>query len=169
MRIVARKSARQSTLVFKPGAKRKSLIEWNDPSRQAQILDWNQRARDFGLTVDEREETDEVEHDEMEPRRILEEDEPEAFREQAIRRRDDLDEPEEEEQPLAAGVSLEPLRMVRITLMSGRGGWAGVISGALPAASTLASPQSMICTSPKAPTMMLAGFRSRWITPRECA
>jgi RNA polymerase primary sigma factor len=116
MRIVARKSARQSTLVFKPGAKRKSLIEWNDPSRQAQILDWNQRARDFGLTVDEREETDEVEHDEMEPRRILEEDEPEAFREQAIRRRDDLDEPEEEEQPLAAGVSREDVDLVRVYL-----------------------------------------------------
>ena len=34
-----------------------------------------------------------------------------------------------------------------------------------PSARTLASPQSMTCTSPKAPTMMLAGFRSRWITP----
>ena len=32
------------------------------------------------------------------------------------------------------------------------------------AVSTLASPQSMTCTSPKAPTMTLAGFRSRWIT-----
>ena len=116
MRIVARKSARQSPLAFKPGAKRKSLIEWNDPSRQAQILDWNQRARDFGLAVDEREETDEHEHDGIEPRRLLEEDEPEAFHDQAIRRRDDLEEPDEEEQPLAAGVSREDVDLVRVYL-----------------------------------------------------
>ena len=34
-----------------------------------------------------------------------------------------------------------------------------------PSASTLARPQSITCTSPNAPTMMFAGFRSRWITP----
>ena len=33
------------------------------------------------------------------------------------------------------------------------------------AVSTLASPQSMTWTSPNAPTMTLAGFRSRWTTP----
>ena len=32
--------------------------------------------------------------------------------------------------------------------------------------STLASPQSITCTSPKVPTMMLAGLRSRCMTPR---
>ena len=37
------------------------------------------------------------------------------------------------------------------------------------AGSTLARPQSTTCTSPKAPTMMFAGFRSRWITPRAWA
>ena len=31
--------------------------------------------------------------------------------------------------------------------------------------STFARPQSMTCTSPNAPTMTFAGFRSRWITP----
>jgi len=31
--------------------------------------------------------------------------------------------------------------------------------------STLASPQSMTWTSPKAPTMTFSGFRSRWMTP----
>src|SRR5688572_12340393 len=115
MRIVARKSARQSTLVFKPGAKRKSLIEWNDPSRQAQILDWNHRARDFGLAVDEREETADGEH-EIEPRQLLEEDEPEAFAEQPIRRRDDFEEEADEEQPLQAGVSREDVDLVRVYL-----------------------------------------------------
>src|SRR5688500_5892601 len=54
---VARKTA-PSTLAFKPGAKRKSLIEWN-PSRQAQILDWHHRAKDYGLAVEEREEIEE--------------------------------------------------------------------------------------------------------------
>ena len=34
---------------------------------------------------------------------------------------------------------------------------------------TLARPQSMTWTSPNAPTMTFAGFRSRWITPRPWA
>ena len=38
-----------------------------------------------------------------------------------------------------------------------------------PWSSTLARPQSMTCTSPKLPTMMFDGFRSRWITPRAWA
>ena len=33
----------------------------------------------------------------------------------------------------------------------------------------LASPQSTTSVSPCLPTMMLAGFKSRWITPREWA
>ena len=33
----------------------------------------------------------------------------------------------------------------------------------------LANPQSTTSASPCSPTMMFAGFRSRWITPRECA
>ena len=52
------KTAQPSTLAFKPGAKRKSLIEWN-PSRQAQILDWHHRAKDYGLAVEEREDLEE--------------------------------------------------------------------------------------------------------------
>ena len=45
-----------------------------------------------------------------------------------------------------------------------------VVSGSPPgsagcAARTLARPQSMTWTSPKAPTMTLAGLRSRWMTP----
>jgi RNA polymerase primary sigma factor len=112
---VPRKSAQNQTLAFKPGAKRKSLIEWNDPSRQAQILDWHHRARDFGLAVEEREDGAD-EHYELGPRRLLEEDEPEAFADQPIRRRHDLDETEEEEQPLQAGVSREDVDLVRIYL-----------------------------------------------------
>ena len=44
-----------------------------------------------------------------------------------------------------------------------------VSSATPPRARTLARPQSITWTSPKAPTMTLAGFRSRWITPRACA
>jgi RNA polymerase primary sigma factor len=115
---MAKKSAREGTLVFKPGAKRKSLIEWNDPARQVHILDWHQRARGFGLAVEEREDVEETEHDETEPRRLLEEEEPEAFVEQPIRRRDQFDELEHEveEQPLAAGVSREDVDLVRLYL-----------------------------------------------------
>ena len=45
--IVAKNIAKQSTLTFKPGSKRSSLIEWN-PARQAQVLDWHHRAKDYG-------------------------------------------------------------------------------------------------------------------------
>jgi RNA polymerase primary sigma factor len=114
---VAKKTARSKTISFKPGA-RGSLIEWNDPSRQAQILDWHHRAKDFGLAVEDREESsEEASYDE--PRQILEHDEPEAFVEQPIRRRTDFDEPEDEqedEQPLQAGVSREDVDLVRVYL-----------------------------------------------------
>jgi RNA polymerase primary sigma factor len=112
---VPRKSAPTATLAFKPGAKRKSLIEWNDPSRQAQILDWHHRARDFGLAVEEREESQDAQY-ELEPRQLLEEDEPEAFADQPIRRRDDFEPEAEEEQPLQAGVSREDVDLVRVYL-----------------------------------------------------
>jgi RNA polymerase primary sigma factor len=112
---VPRKSAHPPPLAFKPGAKRKSLIEWNDPSRQAQILDWRHRARDFGLAVEEREDTDEGAHYEVEPRQLLQEEEPEAFADQPIRRSSDFDEPEQE-QPLQAGFSREDVDLVRVYL-----------------------------------------------------
>ena len=79
-------TARPSTLAFKPGQKRKSLIEWN-PSRQAQILDWHHRAKDYGLAVEEREDLEEGQPSEVEPRRLLEDEEPAAFADPPIRRR----------------------------------------------------------------------------------
>jgi RNA polymerase primary sigma factor len=114
---VAKKPAKAATLTFKPGAKRSSLIEWNDPSRQVQVLDWHHRAKDFGLAVEDRQESDEeVSFDD--PRRLLEHDEPEAFVDQPIRRRDDFDELEEpdEEQPLQPGVSRDDVDLVRVYL-----------------------------------------------------
>jgi RNA polymerase primary sigma factor len=119
---VARKSAATSPLAFKPGSKRSSLIEWN-PSRQAQILDWHHRAKDYGLAVDEREDVEEGQPYDVEPRQLLEAEEPEAFAEQPIRRRADYEalaeaEPEddEDEQPLQAGVSRDDVDLVRMYL-----------------------------------------------------
>jgi RNA polymerase primary sigma factor len=98
------------------------LIEWN-PSRQAQILDWHHRAKDYGLEVEEREDAEEGHPYGAEPRRLLEEDEPEAFTDQPIRRRDDFDalaaetpDEDEEQQPLEAGASREDVDLVRMYL-----------------------------------------------------
>ena len=41
--------------------------------------------------------------------------------------------------------------------------------GAADSPRTFARPQSMTCTSPNAPTMTFAGFKSRWMTCRLCA
>jgi RNA polymerase primary sigma factor len=119
---VTRKSAR-GPLSFKAGAKRSSLIEWN-PSRQAQILDWHHRAKDYGLEVDEREDVEAGQPYDVEPRRLLEEEEPEAFADQPIRRREDYEElarveqedEQEAEQPLQAGASRDDVDLVRVYL-----------------------------------------------------
>ncbi len=66
------KASSSHTLEFRKPRRRKSLIEWNDPSRQAHDLDWRQRAHDFGLNVDEREDT-EGEPFPLAPPRTLEE------------------------------------------------------------------------------------------------
>jgi RNA polymerase primary sigma factor len=118
---MARKPSQSTTLPFAAG-KRRSLIEWN-PSRQAQILDWHHRAKDYGLEVEEREDAEEGHPYGAEPRRLLEEDEPEAFTDQPIRRRDDFDalaaetpDEDEEQQPLEAGASREDVDLVRMYL-----------------------------------------------------
>jgi RNA polymerase primary sigma factor len=120
---VAKKTVRGSPLAFKSSAKNNSLIEWN-PSRQAQILDWHHRAKDYGLAVEEREGVEEGHPYEIEPRQLLEEEEPEAFSDQPIRRRDGFEElareqdetEREDEQPLQAGVSREDVDLVRVYL-----------------------------------------------------
>ncbi len=116
-RHVAKKTARTNTLAFKkPGRPRKSLIEWNDPSRQVQVLDWKQRAQEFGLNVDEREESD-VPY-EIEPARLLRSEEPEAFAAQPIPDdNDDEEQEDEDERPASApGVSREDVDLVRVYL-----------------------------------------------------
>jgi len=102
-------------LEFKPGRRKKALIDWNDPSKQAHVLDWRHRAQEFGLSVDT--------HDELEdagqpfaptPEQLLHDDEPEAFDDQDVSAQ-----PEEpEEEALEAGVTggREEVDLVRVYL-----------------------------------------------------
>ena len=113
---MANKTTRANTLTFKPGRPRKSLIEWTDPSRQAHVLDWRHRAQEFGLAVEEREETDPG-RPYGEPGRLLEEDEPEAFADQPISdSEDEVVDDEQAEQAVQHGVSREDVDLVRVYL-----------------------------------------------------
>jgi RNA polymerase primary sigma factor len=106
------------TLKFTPGRRRRSLIEWSDPARQAQVLDWHHRAQEFGLEVDDRD-SDEPRPGEIEPDRLLAEDEPEAFARQSIGEPDSFDADEEQEDDAAvAGSALgrEDVDLVRLYL-----------------------------------------------------
>ncbi len=116
---MAKKSTGSNTLTFKPGRPgrpRKSLIEWTDPSRQAHVLDWRHRAQEFGLAVEEREETD-PSRPYDEPGRLLQEDEPEAFADQPIPDgEDEVESDEQAEQAPQAAVSREDVDLVRVYL-----------------------------------------------------
>ena len=117
---MAKKTSRSNTLTFKPGKPgrpRKSLIEWDDPSRQAQVLDWRHRAQDFGLAVEGREDA-EPGRPFDEPERILQEDDPEAYAEQPVPLGDEepFEDEEEQNQALEPGASREDVDLVRVYL-----------------------------------------------------
>jgi RNA polymerase primary sigma factor len=104
----------QKTLAFKPRRPKKSLIEWSDPERQAHVLDWRQRAQSYGLNpVEETALDDSIA---VEPARLLAEEEPEAFRRQAVQE-DEAFDPEElgREAPRAA-VPRDEVDLVRVYL-----------------------------------------------------
>ena len=114
-------SSKSNTLAFPPTSavsagrgRRKSLIEWDDPSKPAHVLDWRQRAHGFGLEVDEREETDEEQPFAVPPERLLRDDEPEAFADQRLAVEEEVEE-EEIEQP-EEGASREDVDLVRLYL-----------------------------------------------------
>ena len=116
---MAKKTTRSNTLPFKPGRRgrpRTSLIEWNDPSKQAHVLDWRQRAQEFGLAVEGREEAD-PQRSYREPERLVHDDEPEAYADQPIPE-GEIEEIEDDEQGQAveAGVSREDVDLVRVYL-----------------------------------------------------
>jgi RNA polymerase primary sigma factor len=111
-----------TTLAFtpKPTGRRRSLIEWGDQSRQAQVLDWRHRAQEFGLDVEERDAEDR--DTDVEPARLLADEEPEAYSAQAIPDGDDFEEEREHEEEddatggAAAVATREDVDLVRLYL-----------------------------------------------------
>ena len=103
---------RPKTLEFNPTTtRRKPLIDWSDPSKQAHVLDWRHRAQEFGLAVET--------HDELEDagqpfapsaEQILHEEEPEAFEDQAV------ESDEEEQLEPGSPVGREEVDLVRVYL-----------------------------------------------------
>ncbi len=127
MSTMARKQQQPDALPFRPSTKRRSLIEWSDPARQAQVLDWRHRAHDFGLDVEERDPSGDG-HGAgpgfaPAPDQLLHDDDPEAFREQPVEafregaaREADEDEAEEGESVGVFGGSREDVDLVRVYL-----------------------------------------------------
>jgi RNA polymerase primary sigma factor len=97
-----------------PAREAGSLIDWTKPQRNAHLLDWRQRAQEFGLVATD--ETDEATV--LPPDRLLQEDDPEAFDEQALDGADDGEkaELEDQDQDAPAGASREDLDLVRVYL-----------------------------------------------------
>jgi RNA polymerase primary sigma factor len=116
---VAKKtSSRPNTLAFTAKGRRKSLIEWNDSSRQAQVLDWHHRAHEFGLDVEEHEDVERGQPYDVDPKRLLEDEEPEAFARQRVDEDDhEFERDEEEDERFAPGMSgREDVDLVRVYL-----------------------------------------------------
>ncbi len=109
-------SSARKTLKFRKGGS-PSLIDWKDPANQAHILDWRRRTHEFGIGPEGdgaplAEETPFA----TQPERLLEEEEPEAFRQQFP----DVDEFDVEQldkdQPAASRMSHEDVDLVRVYL-----------------------------------------------------
>jgi RNA polymerase primary sigma factor len=114
---VAIRTSRADAVAHKPpgGGRRRSLIEWDDPSRQAHVLDWRHRAREFGLTVEDREVDDPALTGEA--RELLEDEEPEAFAAQPVPDGDRGFETEEDDPKVAeASLGREDVDLVRVYL-----------------------------------------------------
>ena len=101
-------------------SRRKSLIEWNDPSNQVHVLDWRRRAHEFGLDVEERDDTEEGQPFQVAPERLLTEEEPEAFTAQPVPGRDGFEDDEDEEPSGVAEAAVpgsrEDVDLVRVYL-----------------------------------------------------
>jgi len=81
-----------------------SLIDWEDPDRNAHILDWRQRAHDFGLLPVSDADGTATSAESGEPRapeQLLHDEEPEAFDDQSVEDGDDGEEEEPDEEATA--------------------------------------------------------------------
>ena len=105
------------TLAFKARGRHQSLIDWKDPANQAHILDWRRRTHEFGIGPEgDGAPTAEETPYATEPERLLEDEEPEAFRPQQFGDHD-FDAEEIEKGPPAAGpISHEDVDLVRVYL-----------------------------------------------------
>ncbi len=110
-------SSAPKTLKFRKGGS-ESLIDWKDTANQAHILDWRRRAHEFGVGPEGdgaplAEDTPFA----TQPERLLEEEEPEAFRPQQFLPDDDLDVEElEKEKPTAGPIGHDDVDLVRVYL-----------------------------------------------------
>lgn len=101
-----------------------SLIDWQEPERNAHILDWRERAHEFGLVPVGRGGTFDASHSEAmeslfrsEPaERFLEEEEPEAFDAQPTQEAEGETPDSEELDAPAAGLAREETDLVRVYL-----------------------------------------------------
>jgi len=81
------------------------------------VLDWHQRAHEFGLDVHEHEDVEGAQPYDLDPKRLLEDEEPEAFTTQHVEEDAEFEtEPEEEERPLEPGIGREDVDLVRVYL-----------------------------------------------------
>jgi RNA polymerase primary sigma factor len=97
-----------------PRKSNESLIDWEQPERNAHILDWRTRAHEFGLNEAHAEtDLDAAASPPETPEWLLREEEPEAFRKQDV---DETDDAGDADEPLAAGVSDTDLDLVRVYL-----------------------------------------------------
>jgi RNA polymerase primary sigma factor len=99
-----------------PHAAAESLVDWDEPDRNAHVLDWRERAHDFGLVPIE--ETGAIDRPIVEPADLLlREEEPEAFEDQSLDEleREALD-PEEIDEAPDARVPHEEPDLVRVYL-----------------------------------------------------
>jgi len=95
------------------GAHGDSLIDWQEPERNAHVLDWHVRAQGFGIVPVDQDQPNVSIHVET-AEHIIEEEEPEAFEDQPVR--DEHDEPGAEEIETApeAGLPADEVDLVRM-------------------------------------------------------
>jgi RNA polymerase primary sigma factor len=116
--VMPKKSSRASkTLAFTRG-RHKSLIDWKDPANQAHVLDWRRRTHEFGVGPEGNgAPTAEETPYGLEPERLLEDEEPEAFRAQPFVEDDaEPGDDEIEQGPATASLSHEDVDLVRVYL-----------------------------------------------------
>jgi RNA polymerase primary sigma factor len=112
------KATAPKTLKFRNKRRGGTLIDWKDPANQAHILDWRRRTHEFGVGPEEdgaplAEDTPFA----SQPERLLEEEEPEAFRPQQFGDDAEFDVEElEKEQPAPAPLGHEDVDLVRVYL-----------------------------------------------------